>query len=196
MFETPESVACYANTGGFGIDGVLSTTLGASLASPEKLFFCVLGDLAFFYDLNVLGNRHLCSNIRILLVNNGRGTEFRNYVHPAAQFGDEADAFMAAAGHFGDKSRTLVKNFASDLGFKYLSASGKEEYLECLPQFISPENREKPMVLEVFTDSQNESDALEAISSIAHDSKGAAKQLVKKALGQKGVDMAKKILGR
>ena len=103
---------------------------------------------------------------------------------------------MAAAGHFGDKSRTLVKNFASDLGFKYLSASGKEEYLECLPQFISPENREKPMVLEVFTDSQNESDALEAISSIAHDSKGAAKQLVKKALGQKGVDMAKKILGR
>ena len=52
------------------------------------------------------------------------------------------------------------------------------------------------MVLEVFTDSQDESDALEAISNIAHDSKGAAKQLVKKALGQKGIDMAKKMLGR
>lgn len=196
MFETPEDVSCYSNTGGFGIDGALSTTLGASLASPGKLFFCVLGDLAFFYDLNALGNRHFGGNVRILLVNNGRGTEFRNYAHPAAQFGDDADAFMAAAGHFGDKSRTLVKNFASDLGFEYLSASGKAEYLELLPRFISPESRERPMVLEVFTDSQDESDALEAISNIAHDSKGAAKQLVKKALGQKGIDMAKKMLGR
>ena len=196
MFETPEDVSCYSNTGGFGIDGALSTTLGASLASPGKLFFCVLGDLAFFYDLNALGNRHFGGNVRILLVNNGRGTEFRNYAHPAAQFGDEADAFMAAAGHFGDKSRTLVKNFASDLGFEYLSASGKAEYLELLPRFVSPESRERPMVLEVFTDSQDESDALEAISNIAHDSKGAAKQLVKKALGQKGIDMAKKMLGR
>lgn len=196
MFETPESVACYANTGGFGIDGALSTMLGASLASSDKLFFCVLGDLAFFYDLNVLGNRHLGTNVRILLVNNGRGTEFRNYVHFASQFGEEADAYIAAAGHFGNKNHDLVKDFVSNLGFEYQSASNKEEYLDQISWFFAPVQRERPMVLEVFTNSQDESDALKAVSTIAHDSKGAAKQLVKKALGQRGLDIAKKMLGR
>ena len=64
-----------SNTGGFGIDGILSTLVGASLADKEKLFFAILGDLAFFYDMNVAGNRHVGNNIRILFINNGKGTE-------------------------------------------------------------------------------------------------------------------------
>lgn len=54
--------------GGFGIDGNMSSLLGASLIDPQKICFCILGDLAFFYDMNVLGNRHVGKNIRILLV--------------------------------------------------------------------------------------------------------------------------------
>ncbi len=197
MFETPADVKCYSNTGGFGIDGVLSAAIGASLVHPEKLYFCVLGDLAFFYDMNSLGNRHVGANLRILLVNNGRGTEFRNYSHPAAKFGAQADPYMAAAGHFGNKSGNLVKHYTTDLGFKYLTASNKNEYLELLPQFLAGEDTDnRPIVFEVFTDSQEESDALEMISNVAHDSKGMAKQLVRKALGQKGLDAAKKLIGR
>ena len=59
FFEIPKSVSVYSNTGGFGIDGILSTLLGASLVNPNKLYFGVIGDLAFFYDMNALGNRHL-----------------------------------------------------------------------------------------------------------------------------------------
>lgn len=73
--------------GGFGIDGPLSTALGAAIACPDKTTFIVTGDLAFFYDLNVLGNRHMDNNMRILLINNGCGTEFRNYDHPASYWG-------------------------------------------------------------------------------------------------------------
>lgn len=62
FFETPESARVYCNTDGFGIDGCLSTFLGASLAHPKKLYFGVIGDLASFYDMNALGNRHLGSN--------------------------------------------------------------------------------------------------------------------------------------
>ena len=61
--------------------------LGASLAEPNKLFFGVVGDLAFFYDMNSIGNRHVSNNIRLIVVNNGRGTEFRNYGHQGAKFG-------------------------------------------------------------------------------------------------------------
>ena len=65
-----------SNVGGFGTDGALSSLLGASLCNPNKLYFCVIGDLAFFYDMNALGNRHFGKNVRILLVNNGKGCEF------------------------------------------------------------------------------------------------------------------------
>ena len=57
-FKIPQSVLAYSNTGGFGIDGIVSSAIGASLAT-DKLVFCVLGDLAFFYDLNAVGNRAL-----------------------------------------------------------------------------------------------------------------------------------------
>ena len=125
----PESVSSTSNTGGFGIDGILSTLVGASLADKEKLFFAILGDLAFFYDMNVAGNRHVGNNIRILFINNGKGTEFRNYNHLGALFGEEADNYIAAAGHFGNKSHDLVRHYAEDLGFEYLTADNKEEYL-------------------------------------------------------------------
>ena len=71
-FKIPQSVLAYSNTGGFGIDGIVSSAIGASLAT-DKLVFCVLGDLAFFYDLNAVGNRALKKNLRILLINNGHG---------------------------------------------------------------------------------------------------------------------------
>lgn len=96
FFEIPKSVTCYSNTGGFGIDGLVSTLVGASLSNPQKLYFGVVGDLAFFYDMNVLGNHHFGSNVRLLVVNNGRGTEFRNYSHIASKFGEDADRYIAA----------------------------------------------------------------------------------------------------
>lgn len=32
--------------------------------------------------MNVVGNRHVGNNVRLLLINNGKGNEFRNYNHP------------------------------------------------------------------------------------------------------------------
>lgn len=48
FFEIPESVLGYSNTGGFGIDGNVSSLIGASLTQPEILHFGIVGDLAFF----------------------------------------------------------------------------------------------------------------------------------------------------
>ena len=180
---TRSDIQTICNVGGFGIDGTLSTLLGASIANPDILHFAVIGDLAFFYDMNSLGNRYVSNNIRILLINNGRGTEFRNYDHPCVLFGEEADSYMAAAGHFGYKSTTLVKNYALSLGFKYLTASTKEDFLNMYEQFTDSNNREAPMILEAFTDSKDESNAVYAYRHIIKECvleiKNKAKRIVK-----------------
>lgn len=196
FFDVDKTIETSCNTGGFGIDGILSTALGASLDNKERLTFVVIGDLAFFYDMNTLGNRHVNNNLRVLLVNNGKGTEFRNYNHPGAIFGDESDIYIAAAGHFGNKSDILVKHYAEDLGFEYFSAKTKEEYLENLDRFVSSELTEKPIFFEVFTNSEDESNALKAMRNISSNTVGKMRGLVKDVIGRKGVDFAKKIIKR
>lgn len=195
-FDIPDSVYGYANTGGFGIDGYVSSFIGASLVHPDQLYFCVVGDLAFFYDMNVIGNRHVGNNIRILLVNNGKGTEFRNYGHPGAAFGEEADKYIAAAGHYGNKSHKLVRHYAEDLGYEYLSADTKEEYLRNLDRFLTPAITDRPLLFEVFTTNEDESEAIHMIRNLNVSVKGMLKKTVKDTFGEKGIQMAKKMLGR
>ena len=165
LFPLPEGVTSSANVGGFGIDGCISTMIGASLASPEKLFFGVFGDLAFFYDLNALGNRHVGKNLRIMIVNNSCGAEFTLAMHPASQFGEQTLEYLAAGRHFGNGSKTLVKHFAEDLGFKYLSASSKEEFRQLRGEFLAADG-DKSVLFECFTNPKDESNALEAIRNM------------------------------
>ena len=193
-FDISDTVYGYANTGGFGIDGYISSMIGASLVHPDKLYFCVAGDLAFFYDMNVLGNRHVGRNVRILLVNNGKGTEFRNYFHNGADFGEEADKFIAAGGHYGNKSHKLVRHYAEDLGYEYLSADTKEEYLQNLERFLTPEITDGPMLFEVFTNNEDESEAIRMMRNLNISAKGILKETVKSMAGEKGIMTLKRIL--
>lgn len=194
LFDTPASVTSYSNTGGFGIDGDVSSLIGASLAHPDHLYFGVLGDLAFFYDMNVIGNRHVGNNVRILLINNGKGTEFRNYNHPGSAFGEDADKYIAAGGHFGNKSHELIKHYAEDLGYEYLSAYDKDDYLQKVERFLIPEITDRPMIFEVFTDSVDESDALRTVYNLEMSASSVLKGAAKKILGQKGVKLVKNII--
>lgn len=210
LFQLPNGVTSFANVGGFGIDGCISTVLGASLTNKNKLYFCVVGDLAFFYDMNSLGNRHIGNNVRILIVNNGRGTEFRNFYHVGSTFGNDADAYIAAAGHYGNKSKSLVKNYAEDLGYEYLSATNKEDFINTYEKFLDPEVTDKPIVFEIFTDSADESNTLKAIWNIETSRSGTLKNEVKKAavkfyqtevgstitriLGKNGISFVRKML--
>ncbi len=198
FFTFDKSVSSACNTGGFGIDGIISTLLGASLNDTDRLHFVVVGDLAFFYDMNVLGNRHIGNNIRILLINNGKGTEFRNYNNPAAIFGEDTDWFIAAGGHFGNKSANLVKHYAQDLGFEYFSAGDKQQFTSQIDRFVSTDSNPKPMLFEVFTDSADESKALEMISNIMSDTSSRLKnnviQAAKNLLGEKSIQQIKSII--
>lgn len=199
FFELPSGVQSSCNVGGFGIDGATSTLIGASLANPNKLHFLMTGDLAFFYDLNAIGNRHVGKNVRICLVNNGDGTEFRMYWHPISAFTKEdADRYMAAGGHYGNKSVVFVKHMAEDLGFEYLTASNKEEFLRNYEHFLSQERFDKPMLFEVFTNSEEDNSAVHAVRNLVVDRKLLLKNKVigtlKKAAGEQVIEGIKKII--
>lgn len=154
FFPFDESIDHVSNVGGFGIDGALSTLLGQSAADRDRLFFAQVGDLAFFYDMNAASNRHLGSNIRILLVNNGVGAEFvidQNHRKNSGKY--QVEPFIAATGHNGP-----ARDWVKSCGFEYMSASTKEEFLEKIDEFCHPDVKHfsKPVVFEVFTTGDDE----------------------------------------
>lgn len=182
FFPIDASIKSICNVGGFGIDGPVSTLVGASLSNPNILHFGVVGDLAFFYDINSLGNRFIKNNVRLLVINNGMGVEFRKKDHACNVFGDDAGSFMAAAGHFGNKSKTLVKDYAENLGYKYLSASSKDEFYINVKDFIGKEISQS-IIFEVFTDLHDERNSVDLYRHIFTDAKVVMKDFLRSIVG-------------
>ena len=179
FFEVNKTVTTFCNVGGFGIDGIVSTMIGAALCNPHKLYYAILGDLAFFYDLNSIGNRNVTPNIRILLINNGRGVEFHTYKHAASKFGEDTDWYIAAFGHNGIKSPTLVKEMAKSLGFDYITAETKEEFFAGVDKFCQPEITNQPQIFEVFTEKVDDADVLRLVRQINGTPGQSAKERIK-----------------
>ncbi len=185
-FETQNTVLCFSNSGGYGIDGCLSSFWGSAIANPDKEHYMIIGDLSFFYDINTVFNI-IPFNIHIMVINNGIGTEFKNYNHRAAIFGEEANNFIAAKGHNGYKNSNLVKGLCEGLGICYLSASSKDEYLNNRERWLEKGNG--PIILEAFTNDKDESDALQLMNTIIQDT--SLKTRMRKSIVWK---MARKIM--
>lgn len=159
FFDLDPSVVVSSNVGGFGIDGPVSTAIGQSMADKSRLSFCVVGDLAFFYDMNALGIRDIDANLRIILINNGEGVEFRLNKALERQWGSDTDDFIAARGHFGS-----ARAWAESMGFAYLSASTKNDFDDTIKEFMSADIAAfsgRPVLFEAFTQVVDEQRALD-----------------------------------
>lgn len=151
LFSLDSSIECYSNVGAFGIDGGMSTLIGQSVATNE-LCFMIIGDLAFYYDMNALGIRHIGSNLRILLINNNGGVEFKlNYKDHK-----ETDQYIAAANHFKN-----AYGWCETCGCMYISASNKNEFLNQYQKFIGVSD--KPIVFELFINDRDDYDAYQKL---------------------------------
>jgi 2-succinyl-5-enolpyruvyl-6-hydroxy-3-cyclohexene-1-carboxylate synthase len=71
----PAAVRILANRGANGIDGVVSTALGAAAATPGAPLVLVIGDIALYHDMNGLlaARRHGLDATVVLLNNDGGG---------------------------------------------------------------------------------------------------------------------------
>ena len=141
----------WCNRGVNGIEGSLSTAAGFSLATHD-MTVCVIGDLSFFYDQNALWNSNLRGNLRIILLNNRGGGIFRQL--PGLNDSPAADDLVMAS-HENTAQGICTQN---DIG--YLSAKNMDEMQIGVVTLLTRES-ERPMLLEVFTDSNDDIKALE-----------------------------------
>lgn len=86
------------------------------------------------------------------------------------------------------------------MGYEYLSASNKEEFLAVIDKFLLPDKTDRPILFEVFTETDDESNALEMLCNVVSDPKYIAKKAIKGAvkqvLGDTGVKVIKSALGK
>lgn len=140
----------WCNRGVNGIEGSLSTAAGFSLATHD-MTVCVIGDLSFFYDQNALWNSNLRGNLRIILLNNRGGGIFRQL--PGLSDSPAADDLVMAS-HENTAQGICTQN---DVG--YMSAKNMDEMQIGVVTLLTRES-ERPMLLEVFTDSNDDVKAL------------------------------------
>jgi len=108
----------FSNRGTSGIDGCLSTALGAA-QKTDKLCISLIGDVAFQYDRNALWNNYIPNNLRIIVFNNGGGGIFRNL--EGAKDLPELGEFMETHQGF------TAENTAKDANISYFSAKNEKE---------------------------------------------------------------------
>ncbi len=140
----------YCNRGVNGIEGSLSTAAGFSVVAPRRVI-CVIGDLSFFYDQNALWNQNLHGNLRILLLNNGRGGIF-NMLSGLEQ-SPARDQYVAAAHH------TSAEGICRQNDVVYLKAGNTEEMQAGIHTLLYQES-ERPVLLEVSTNPSDDERAL------------------------------------
>lgn len=79
QFGKPQQkrIYTYANRGASGIDGNISTALGAGAARPDKPLVAIIGDVTFYHDMNGLLAVQRCGvPVTIVLLNNDGGGIF------------------------------------------------------------------------------------------------------------------------
>ena len=150
-FFPSSKTSIYCNRGTSGIDGILSTYIGAT-CEDKKLSFLVLGDLSFFYDRNGLWNQYLTKYQRIIVLNNSGGGIFRNL--EGAKDLPELEDYIAT------KTIHTAQKTAEDANLNYLKATNFEElglHLETLTR-----ESDKGILLEIFTSPEKNKTTLSA----------------------------------
>lgn len=140
LFQLNEKLQVFCNRGTSGIDGSISTAVGAAVASNRPVLI-ITGDLSFFYDSNALWNNYIPSNFRLIVINNQGGGIFR--ILPGNKNTDNFSTY------FETKHSLRAKGICETFGVEYLSAANQEELEEHLIAFYKDSQRAK--LLEIHT---------------------------------------------
>jgi len=140
---TREHVRIMGNRGANGIDGVVSSALGASAgAGREKPVVLVLGDLSFFHDLNgLLAARLHGLRLTIVLINNDGGGIFSFL--PQAAYQEHFEQL------FGTPTGLDFSHAVQMYGGRYEKAQGWEQFRKLVSEGLSGDGLQ---VIEVSTD--------------------------------------------
>lgn len=140
FFLNEKSIRVMANRGANGIDGIVSTAMGAAVYSNKM--YLVLGDLTFYHDLNgLLAAKLFNIDITIIIINNNGGGIF---------------SFLPQANH--PKNFELLFGTPLDINFEHVVKMYNGSYTkvntwdEFYATLSSEENEKGLSVIEVQTD--------------------------------------------
>lgn len=143
LMENRKDITYHSNRGVAGIDGCTSTAVGAAWVNSKELTVLVTGDIAFFYDSNALWMPYLSSKFRIILFNNEGGNIFR--IIPGPDRTSQLEQYFES--HHNTKAKYLAKSF----GIVHYEANNEEELNAVLKKFFSPQENNRPALLELHT---------------------------------------------
>jgi 2-succinyl-5-enolpyruvyl-6-hydroxy-3-cyclohexene-1-carboxylate synthase len=139
---TDKRIYVYANRGASGIDGNISTALGAGTARPDKPLVAIVGDITFYHDMNgLLAAQRNGVPVTIVLLNNDGGGIFHRL--PIKDF-DPAftDLFVMPHG-------LQFEHAAKMYGLEYVRADDRESFRQAFSESV---NSRLSRVIEVRTD--------------------------------------------
>ncbi len=143
------TIDVWCNRGTSGIDGVLSTAVGHSLAEPNRKHTLIIGDLSFFYDRNGLWlNHEFPNNLQIVILNDSGGGIFNMIPGPSSQ-GDLTELFTT-------QHQRTAKLTAKEFNMYYQDASSIEEITGW-----------ESGILEIFTDMKTNTETFRKIATKA-----------------------------
>jgi 2-succinyl-5-enolpyruvyl-6-hydroxy-3-cyclohexene-1-carboxylate synthase len=140
LFDLDPSLQVFCNRGTSGIDGSISTAVGASIYhGPPTLL--ITGDLSFLYDSNGLWNSYVRADFRIIVINNSGGGIFR--ILPGHRETSNFKTF------FETPHGLQILHLCEMFGFDFVSADETKGLEVALKNFYK--RSDKPKLLEINT---------------------------------------------
>ena len=142
--------------------------------------------MSFFYDMNAAGLRSIGPNVRIILLNNGGGSEFH--------FIMGKDKIPSLNDYISAEHVNVAAGWATSLGYEYYCVSNAEELDAVIGKF--GEKSDAPMFLEVLTDMEQDAKITQKFyaDNAVKIKSTLAKKIARSVLGGKNVQKVKNIL--
>ena len=146
----------FANRGTSGIDGCVSTAVGAARVNGQPTLL-IVGDVAFLYDRNGLLIDDLPQNLKIVVLNNAGGNIFRMIDGPGSL--PELETFFETRHSFS------ARRTCEDSGIAYFRVCGQDMPEGIIGEFL---NFDGIALLEGFTDPAENTRAWKALKRAVH----------------------------
>ena len=141
LFDPLPNVVYHSNRGTSGIDGSVSTAVGAALASPSEQHLLICGDTSFIYDSNALWTSPFPQNLKIILIQNHGGGIFQIIPGPTNS--------PLRAQYFEATHQKSPGKIAEGYGFEVQYLSDKSKLDATISTFLAL--TEGPQILEITT---------------------------------------------
>ncbi len=140
LFTSPGASRFDCNRGVSGIDGSVSTAIGASTVY-DGVTLLVTGDMSAQYDVGALAAPCITPRFKMIVLCNGGGGIFRFIKSTSAL--DELERYFVVERPFP------LQQLSAAYGFRYFQVSSESELSCCLDEFAS--EKEHPCILALIT---------------------------------------------